>query len=214
MDEDLSIINTNTRNEKIKNFLNKNRNKIITFLIIIVVILIGFFALKEFKDIKKKEISDKYNSILVNYSSGKIEGTKEKLIELIKIKDPTYSPLSLYFIIDNELIDETDEINNLFNIIINKTDLDDEIRNLIIYKKALFNADIYEENELLEDLKPLTNNESVWKSHALYLIAEYYYSKNEKQKSKEFFNKILNTENANQDIVKETQKRLNRDLSD
>ena len=214
MDEDLSIINTNTRNEKIKNFLNKNRNKIITFLIIIVVILIGFFALKEFKDIKKKEISDKYNSILVNYSSGKIEGTKEKLIELIKIKDPTYSPLSLYFIIDNELIDETDEINNLFNIIINKTDLDDEIRNLIIYKKALFNADIYEENELLEDLKPLTNNESVWKSHALYLIAEYYYSKNEKQKSKEFFNKILNTENANQDIVKEAQKRLNRDLSD
>ena len=130
------------------------------------------------------------------------------------MKDPTYSPLSLYFIIDNELIDETDEINNLFNIIINKTDLDDEIRNLIIYKKALFNADIYEENELLEDLKPLTNNESVWKSHALYLIAEYYYSKNEKQKSKEFFNKILNTENANQDIVKETQKRLNRDLSD
>ena len=54
----------------------------------------------------------------------------------------------------------------------------------------------------------------MWKSHALYLIAEYYYSKNEKQKSKEFFNKILNTENANQDIVKETQKRLNRDLSD
>ena len=214
MNEDLSIINTNTRNEKIKNFLNKNRNKIITFLIIIIIILIGFFSLKEYKDIKKKEISDKYNSILVDYSNGKIDGAKEKLIELIKKKDPTYSPLSLYFIVDNELIDETDEINNLFNIIINKTDLDDEIRNLIIYKKALFNADIYEENELLENLKPLTNNESVWKSHALYLIAEYYYSKNEKQKSKEFFNKILNIENANQDIIKETQKRLNRDLSD
>ena len=52
--------------------------------------------------------------------------------------------------------------------------------------------------------------QSVWKSHALYLLAEYFYSKNEKQKSKEFFNQILLTENANQDLVKEAQKRLNR----
>ena len=60
----------------------------------------------------------------------------------------------------------------------------------------------------------MLNSKSVWKSHALYLIAEYFYSKNEKQKSKEFFNEILNTENANQDLIKEAQKRLNRDLSD
>ena len=36
----------------------------------------------------------------------------------------------------------------------------------------------------------------------------------EKEKSKEFFNKILLTENANQEILKEAQKRLNRDLSE
>jgi hypothetical protein len=46
------------------------------------------------------------------------------------------------------------------------------------------------------------------------LVAEYFYSKNEKQKSKEFFNQILNLDNANQEIKIETQKRLNRDLSD
>jgi len=63
-------------------------------------------------------------------------------------------------------------------------------------------------------LNPLINSKSVWKSHALYLLAEYFYFKDEKQKSKEFFNQILNTENANLDIVKETQKRLNRDLSE
>ena len=38
--------------------------------------------------------------------------------------------------------------------------------------------------------------------------------KKEKQKSKEFYNQILNVENANQDLVKEAKKRLNRDLSD
>ena len=97
---------------------------------------------------------------------------------------------------------------------INKTSLEKEIKNLIIYKKALFNADFINENELLNILNPLINSESIWKSHALYLIAEYFYSKNEKQKSKEFFNQILNVENANQDILKKTQKRLNRDFSE
>ena len=45
-------------------------------------------------------------------------------------------------------------------------------------------------------------------------MAEYFYSKNEKQKSKEFFNKIMLMENANEDLKIESQKRLNRDLSE
>ena len=132
---------------------------------------------------------------------------------LVREKDPTYSPLALYFIIDNNL-KETQEVNNFFDILINKTSLEKEIKNLIIYKKALYNADSSNEQQMLDILNPLLNSKSVWKSHALYLIAEFFYSKGEKQKSKEFFNEILNTENANQDIIKEAQKRLNRDLSD
>ena len=58
------------------------------------------------------------------------------------------------------------------------------------------------------------NSKSVWKSHALYLMAEYFYSKDQKQKSKEFFNQIANLEDANPDIKLQAQKRLNRDLSD
>ena len=45
-------------------------------------------------------------------------------------------------------------------------------------------------------------------------MAEYFYSKDEKQKSKEFFNQIILLENANQDLKIESQKRLNRDLSE
>ena len=104
----------------------------------------------------------------------------------------------MYFIIDNELISEKNTINELFDIIIDETPLDKEIKNLNIYKKALYNADDSNENDLLNILNPLIKSESVWKSHALYLMAEFFYSKNEKQKSKEFFNQILNLENANQ----------------
>ena len=45
-------------------------------------------------------------------------------------------------------------------------------------------------------------------------MAEYFYSKNEMEKSKEFFNQIMNLENANQEIKLESQKRLSRDLSE
>jgi hypothetical protein len=134
--------------------------------------------------------------------------------EVIEDKNSTYSPLALYYLIDENLIKDKSEINYLFDVLINKTSLDYEIKNLIIYKKALFNADTTNENELLNILNPIINSKSIWKSHGLYLLAEYFYSKNEKQKSKEFFNQILNTKNANTDIIKETQKRLNRDLSE
>ena len=63
-------------------------------------------------------------------------------------------------------------------------------------------------------MNPIIKSKSIWNSHALYLLAEFFYSKNEKQKSKEFFDQIINSENSNPDILVEAQKRINRDLSD
>ncbi len=214
MDEDLAIIDSNTRVEKIKNFLKNNKKIIIIVLISIILILMGFFGIKEFKSKQKIDISNLYNSAIINFSNETKEITKNELLDIINKKDTTYSPLSLYFLIDNNLISNKGEINNLFDILINETSLEKEIMYLIIYKKALFNADLSTEKELLDILNPIINSKSVWKSHALYLLAEYFYSKNEKIKSKEFYNQILAVENANQDIIKEAQKRLNRDLSD
>ena len=214
MDEDISIINTNTRNEKIKNFFIQNKKKIIAGLVVITILLISYFAFGEYQDSKKIKISNSFNSITLNYSENNKEKTAKDLIQLVNEKNSTYSPLSLYFIIDNGLIKEKKTINELFDIIIDETSLDKEIKNLNIYKKALYNADDSNENDLLNILNPLIKSESVWKSHALYLMAEFFYSKNEKQKSKEFFNQILNLENANQEIQLEAQKRLNRDLSE
>jgi len=214
MDEDISIINANTRNEKIKNFFIHNKKKIISGLSVIVILLISYFAFGEYQDRKKIKISDSFNAITINYSENNKEQTAKDLIRLINEKNSTYSPLSLYFIIDNKLISEKNEINELFDVIIEETSLDKEIKNLNIYKKALYNANDSSESDLLNILNPVIKSESVWKSHALYLMAEYFYSKNELQKSKEFFNQIVNLENANNEIKLESQKRLNRDLSD
>ncbi len=214
MEEDLSIINTNTRNEKIKNFFVKNKNKIISGIIILIIIIVGVFSYDKYLINKKKDISDSYNSIIIDYSEKTKEKTASSLIEIINKKDPTYSPLSLYFIIDNNLVSDQSKINSLFDILINDTSLDSEINNLIIYKKALYNADNAKESDLLNMLNPLINSKSVWKSHSLYLMAEYFYANNQKQKAKEFFNQIIALENSNPDIRLQAEKRLNRDLSE
>tara|TARA_Y100000992_G_scaffold232008_1_gene163069 strand:- start:2349 stop:2993 length:645 start_codon:yes stop_codon:yes gene_type:complete len=214
MDEDLAIINSNTRTEKFKNFFVDNKKKLVTILLIFILLLFSYFGFKEYKSRQKIEISNLYNSIVINFSEKNKDLAKKDLINLVKRKDSTYSTLSLYFLIDNDLISDLKSINELFDILINETSLEKEIKNLIVYKKALINADNILENDLLEVLSPIINSESVWKSHALFLLGEYFYSKNEKLKSKEFFSELITLTNANQDLKKKAQKRLNRDLSE
>ena len=214
MEEDISIINSNTRQEKVRDFFVKNKNKIISMIVILAIILVGAYSFDSYKTNKKKEISNKFNLSTLSHSDSTKELTIQNLVEIINEQDPTYSPLSLYFIIDNKLISNQSEINSYFNILIEKTSLDKEIKNLIIYKKALFNSDQAQESDLLNILNPLINSESVWKSHALYLMAEYFYSKDQKQKSKEFFNQIISLENSNSEVRLQAEKRLSRDLSE
>ena len=214
MDEDTVIISESTRKEKIKAFFAKNTKKLIIIISTLVLILFGYFVFQEFKKKNKIKLADRYNFAKIEFISGDKNKVKNELIDIVNEKDRTYSPLALYFLIDNNIISENKKINELFDTIINETSLEKEIKNLVIYKKALFNSDFESENNLIQILNPIINSDSVWKSHALYLMAEYFYYKNQKQKSKEFFNQILTLENSNPNIKIKAQKRLNRDLSD
>ena len=214
MDEDITVINTSTRNEKIKNFFIKNKKKLAISLSLIILITLSYFAYDEFDKRKKVKIANKYNNSIINFISGDKLNIESEMIKIINAKDKTYSPLALYFLLDNNIINSKEKINSLFDILINEMKIDKEINNLIIYKKALYNSEFETENNLLKILNPIINSESIWKSHGLYLMAEYFLSKNEKQKSKEFFEKILILENSNPQIKLEAQKRIQRDFSE
>ena len=214
MDEEITIIDTNARNERIKNFFINNKKKLIITISIISVIIIGYLSFENSKEKNKIKLANQYNLALIDLNPENKQKTIDEMVNVVKSNDATYSPLALYHLLDNNLLENNDEINILFNELIEKTNLDNEIKNLIIYKKALFNSDLVSENELLKILNPVINSESIWKSHSLYLLAEFFYSKNEKQKAKEFFNQILVLPNANSTIKTESQKRLNRDLGE
>ena len=214
MDEEIPIINTRTREEKIKNFFLKNKNKIITLVSVLILILFSLFFYKEYKERHREVLANKYNLAIAEYNKG--DKSKVTLImqEIIANKDSTYSPLALYFLIDNKILTSQDEINKHFNQIINEVKLDKEIKNLVIYKKALFNSDFETENNLLEILDPVIKSDSTWKSHSLYLLAEYYLNNNQKQKAKEFYQQILNLKSGNRDIIIEAKKRLQSEYSE
>ena len=212
MDEEIKIIDSKTKNEKIKNFFKENKKKLILIFVALILAVFSFYSYQVYKDKVNEQLANKYNSNIIQFENGDKSKIISSMKEIILDKNSTYSPLGLYFLIDNNLIENKDEINGFFDVLIDETNLKREIKNLIIYKKALYNSNYISENELIKILNPIINSESIWKSHSLYLIAEYFYFKNEKQKAKEFFNKILILENSNSDIRLESQKRINRDF--
>ena len=213
MDEEIEIINRNTRIEKLKNFLISKRKQIVSLLILIVLILISFFGYQEFNSRNKEKLANKFNMLVTSFDNGQ-KNINNELVEIINEKDKTYSPLAFFFLLDNDLISSKEEINLYFDLLINDVSLEKEIKNLTIYKKGLFNSDFVQENELLSILNPIIKSESMWKPQALYLMAEYYLSKNQKQKSKEFFNQVLEMENISPKIKLEVQKRLRSNFSE
>ena len=213
MSEDIEIINQNTRIEKIKNFFSNNYKKLIGSLVSILLVLFVYFGHQEYKKRAKLEIAEIYNQITLKKITIENINDIEQLVKIIKQKDPIYSALSLYFIIENELVNDQKEINNFFDIVI-KSQKEKEIKNLIIYKKAIYNADIASENELLEMLNPILKSESIWKSHALLLMADYFDHNNNLIKLKDFLEEIVNSELTNNEIKIEAERRLKRKFSD
>ena len=213
-EQDFNLINNATKIEKFKNFFFNNIKKLIAVTILILILMFSYFLLLDMKQKKIKRISENYNNLTLNFTESNIEQTNEGLTKIIYKKDKAYSPLALYFMIDNSIEKDSATINKHFDFIINELGLDENLINLNIYKKALFNGDTADENSLLQILDPLIKNDTIWRSHALYLLGEYFYAKNDKIKAKEFYQNIITDTKSNKEIKLEAQKRLQRDLSD
>ena len=213
MDEDIAIVNQNTRISLVKDFFKKNSKKIIITLSIIFIVLLIFFVFEELKKRKKENLAQLYNSIIFNTDQYDQNDIKNEMIKIINEKVDTYSALALYYLIDNKLVDDQTKISDLFDKVISISD-DKELKNLVIFKKALYFSDKYNEIKLLEILNPLINSDSIWKQHGLLLMGDFYYQKKQFNKSKEFFEKITQLSNINPKIKTDVERRLNRDFNE
>ena len=192
MEEEIQIINENTKKEKIKNFFIKNGKYFIFSISSLIILVLAYFVYIEIQSKNQVKLAEKFNRTVYNFQNLKnVEQTKKILVEIIEKKNSTYSPLALYFIIDNDLEIKKDEINNYFDKVISINSLDQEIKNLNIYKKAVFNSDFVDGTELVEILRPITNSDSIWKSHSLLLLSDYFYFKKNRAESKKLLNNLF-----------------------
>ena len=171
--------------EKIK-FLDiiKSNLKIITSTIFLLLVLISFYSWFEYKeDIKKKNLSEKFIEAKIMLSQKKNDQALNILKNIIEEEDNTYSVLSLYLIIDQNLEKNDKKIINYFDKILSNSNLENEDLDLVKFKKAIFISSYSDEKEMLDLLNPIINSDSVWKVQSIKFLADFYFSKKEYKKA-------------------------------
>ena len=112
-------------------------------------------------------------------------------------------------ILSENLISDHEEVSKLFDHLLENNKFDKEIRNLLLYKKALYKSNYVDELKLLEEIKPLLYNEgSVWKVYALLLLGDFYYSRNEYKKARDFYVQIISMKNLQRDLYDQAKLKL------
>ena len=71
MDEEIALINSQNRNEKIKNFFIKNKNRIIIITSITLLLIFGYLTKDYLNEKEKIKLANDYNSVTINFISGK-----------------------------------------------------------------------------------------------------------------------------------------------
>ena len=180
-----------TKKTKLRDLYDKNKVLIYSIFFLIIVGIGSFFLYLDQKEKKQIDFSNHYIEAKLYLQKGEKDKAKKILRKLVYKSNATYSSISLFLILSNNLIVNEEDIFNLFKHTLENYQFDEEIKNLIIYKKLLFQSNFSVESEMIEVAKPLLNSNSLWKPHVLMLLGEYFVSKKEHQKAKEFFIQIL-----------------------
>jgi hypothetical protein len=197
-----------TKKSKIKKFYDKY--KILIFLISFFLVISSIAGVIFFESKEKKRIllSESYvEAKTYLYNENKSEA-KKILKTIILADDNTYSTLSLFLILNENLIEDREELSNLFDHVIKNNKLEKEIKNLLIFKRALFKSNYVNESELLEAVNPLINTETLWKPHALLMLGDYFAFKNEYLKAKEFYLQVLTLKNLHKELYDHAKSQL------
>jgi len=197
-----------TRKSKLKKIYESNKILIYLFIFIIIIFFSYFSYYLGNKEKERILLSENYVEAKIYLENGSKIEALDLLKNAIFANDATYSTLSFFMILDQNLIKDYKELTSLFNHLLENNKFDKEIRNLLVYKKALFSSDHVDESELLAEIKPLLNKENLWRPHALLLLGDYFVSKKEYVKAKEFYIQILSINNLQSDLYKQAKSQL------
>ena len=188
------------KKSKLKKFYESYKIFIFSLVFILLILYGSFSFYLESKEKKKILLSENYLQAKIYLEGGDKSKAMNLLKEVIFANDSTYSTLCLFLIMNQNLITDYKELSDLFDHLLENNKFSREVRNLLIYKKALLNSNFVNESELLESIRPLLNTETLWKPHGLLLLGDYFVSKGEYIKAKEFYQKIFTIKNLQKDF--------------
>ena len=197
-----------TTKSRIKKFYESNKILIFSSILILIILIVSSSLYLESKERKKILLSENYIQAKFYLDNGNKYEALNTLKEVIFANDPVYSTLSLFLILNHNLIVDYKEISLLFDHLLENNKFEKELRNLLIYKKALFNSNFVSESELLETIKPLLNTDTLWKAHGLKLLGDYFMSKGENIKAIEFYQQILSINDLHKDLYDQARSQL------
>ena len=198
-----------TKKSKLKRFYESNKILIYSSVLFLIIFFVSISLYLESKEKKRILLSENYVKAKIYLENGKKIEATNILKSVIFANDSTYSPLCFFLILNQDLISDFKEISILFEHLLKNNKFDKEIRNLLVYKKALFDSNFVNESELLRRIKPLLNTqETLWKPHALLLLGDYFVSKGEYLKAREFYIQILSIRNLHRELYYQAKSQL------
>ena len=197
-----------TKKTKAKIFFDKYKIAIFSLLVTLIISIFLLFLYIDYNKDKKILLADKYIKAKIYIKNQENLKAIEILNDLIQSNNNAYSSLAFFLILNENLIKDQKKLLDLFNHVIANNNFDDDIKYLIILKKVIFQSNFAKEPELLAEVRPILKSNSVWKPHALLLMGDYFVSKEEYMKSKDFYNQILNMKNLHQDFYYKANSRL------
>ena len=180
-----------TKKSKVRIFYDSNKIAIYSIVLALIIFTVSLIFYIDYKKKQSLLLSNKYIQAKIYIERENDKKALNLLKDLIASSNSTYSTLSLFLILDKNLITDHNELSDLFDYLLKNNKYEQEVKNLIIYKKALVDSNFLNEAELLASIRPLINSDSIWKVHALFLLGDYFISKNETQKAQEFYTKVL-----------------------
>jgi len=197
-----------TKKSRVKKFYEANKIFIFSSILILIILFASLSFYLNKQERKKILLSENYIQAKVYIEKGSNSEALNTLKKVIFANDSTYSTLSFFLILNQNLISDYKEISALYDHLLKNNNFEKELRNLLIYKKSLFSSNSVDETELLEITKPLLSTDTLWKPHALLLLGDYFMSKEENIKAKEFYQKILSMNNLHKDLYNQAKSQL------
>ena len=197
-----------TKKSKFRRLYDANKLLIFSTLFVLIITSISFSFYTVSREKKQILLADNYMVAKFYLQNNERDKGRKILKEIILANNRTYSTLSLFLILDEDLVDDQKEISNLFDHLLANNKFEQEVKNLIIFKKTLFLSNFANELEMVENAKQLINTNTLWKPHALLLLGDYFSSKKQYLKAKEFYVQILSLQNLNIELYEQARSQL------